>query len=84
MEQGRLVEHQGLAQIATGYGVRPAQVALAWLLRQPGILAIPKASSLAHVHDNRAALDLDLTADDITLLDRSFPAQTKRCPLEML
>lgn len=84
VEQGRLLGHRALAQIAVEYGASPAQVALAWLLRQPGILAIPKASSLAHVRDNRAALDLDLTADDITLLDRSFPAPTKRRPLEML
>lgn len=84
VEQGRLLGRPALAQIAAEHGVSPAQVALAWLLRQPGILAIPKAASPVHVRDNRAALDLDLTADDITLLDASFPRPTKRRRLEML
>jgi diketogulonate reductase-like aldo/keto reductase len=84
VEQGRLLGHRALAQIAAEHGASPAQVALAWLLQQPGILAIPKSSSLAHVRDNRAALDLNLAADDIALLDRSFPKPTKRRPLEML
>jgi diketogulonate reductase-like aldo/keto reductase len=84
VEQGRLLGHRALTQIAMKHGVSPAQVALAWLLRRPGVLAIPKAASLAHVHDNRAALELELTEDDIALIEHSFPKPAKRRPLEML
>jgi diketogulonate reductase-like aldo/keto reductase len=84
VEQGRLLGHRALAQIATKHDVSPAQVALAWLLRRPGVLAIPKAASLAHVRDNRAAMDLELTEDDVALLEHSFPKPARRRPLEML
>ena len=55
-------------------GVTPAQVALAWVLRQPEVIAIPKASRLEHVRENRAALDLVLTAEDLAELDTAAPA----------
>ncbi|WP_081799222.1 aldo/keto reductase [Novosphingobium resinovorum] len=84
VEQGRLLGHEVLGRIASEHGVSAAQVALAWLLRRPGVLAIPKAASLAHVRDNRAAMDLVLTEDAIALLERHFPAPTKRQPLEMI
>jgi diketogulonate reductase-like aldo/keto reductase len=84
VEQGRLLGHRALTQIAMKHDVSPAQVALAWLLRRPGVLAIPKAASLAHVHDNHAALELELTENDIALIEHSFPKPAKRRPLEML
>lgn len=84
VEQGRLLDEPALVKIADQHGVSAAQVALAWLLRQPGVLPIPKAASLAHVWGNRAALDLALSRDDLALLDKSFPKPTRRRPLEML
>jgi diketogulonate reductase-like aldo/keto reductase len=84
VEQGRLLGHRALTQIATKHDVSPAQVALAWLLRRPGVLAIPKAASLAHVRDNHAAMDLELTEDDVALLEHRFPKPARRRPLEML
>ena len=45
-------------------GVTPAQVALAWVLRQDGVCAIPKATRPAHVRENRAALDIRLTSQE--------------------
>ena len=62
----------------------PAQVALAWLLHQEGVIAIPKASSQAHVRENRAALDLTLTDAELTELDRLFPVPGRKTGLEML
>jgi len=59
-------------------------VALAWLLRQEGILAIPKAATPAHLHDNRAALDLRLTDEDLATLDAAFPPPKGPQPLQML
>ena len=84
IEQGRLLHHSALQGVARRHGATPAQIALAWVLRRENIVAIPKAASLAHVRENRAALDLRLTEQDIAELDRAFPPPTGRAPLEML
>jgi len=76
--------HGVLQTISRRHGVTPAQVALAWVLRQPDVVAIPKAVSLEHVNDNRAALDLTLDADDLAQLDAAFPPPTRAVPLAML
>jgi len=84
IEQGRLLNHATLQKIAEQYDATPAQVALAWVLRQPGVVAIPKASNPEHVQENRAALAIHLTKNDLQALDREFPPPTKPVPLEML
>ena len=84
IEQGRLLNHATLQKIAEQYDASPAQVALAWVLRQPGVVAIPKASNPEHVQENRAALAIHLTKNDLQALDREFPPPTKPVPLEML
>ncbi|MGW7488867.1 aldo/keto reductase [Streptomyces sp. NPDC054786] len=84
VEQGRLLGHEALQSLASAHGRSPAQVALAWVLRLDDVIAIPKASSTAHVEDNRAALDLHLTEDDHRLLDEAFPPPTGKQPLELL
>lgn len=84
IEQGRMLRHAGLRGVADRHGATPAQVALAWLLRQDGVIPIPKASSPQHVRENRAALDLTLTAEDLADLDRAFPPPRGPRPLEML
>ena len=84
VEQGRLLAHRGLAAIASERGVTPAQVALAWLLARDGTIAIPKAGSAAHVRENRAAADLDLSGTDLARLDDIFPRPRGPVPLEML
>ena len=60
------------------------QVALAWVLRRAGVIAIPKASNPAHVRDNRAALDLRLTEQDLAELDGAFPPPRRKQGLEIL
>ncbi|HEY3187467.1 MAG TPA: aldo/keto reductase [Solirubrobacteraceae bacterium] len=67
-----------LAEIARERGATPRQVALAFLVRQPGLFAIPKASAAAHVTDNAAAGDLVLTAAEIRRLDAAFPVARGR------
>ena len=84
VEQGRLLGHRALTGIARRHDATPAGIALAWLLSQPGVMAIPKASDPAHVRDNRAALDLRLTPEDIAELDRAFPAPRGPTALEIL
>ena len=84
VEQGRLLANQSLQQLAAQLGATPAQVALAWVLHQDQILAIPKAGRVAHVQENRAAADLRLSSTDLADLDAAFPRPTRRQPLEML
>ena len=68
--------------VAERHGATPAQVALAWLL-QGDVIAIPKASNLDHVRENRGALDLRLTGRDLGDLDEAFPPPRTKVPLEM-
>ncbi len=84
IEQGRIIKDRVLGQIAMRYGVTPAQIALAWVLQQKGVIAIPKASGLEHVRQNRAAVEITLDADDLALLNRAYPAPTAPQSLEML
>ena len=84
VEQGRLLAHTDLAAFAAERGVTAAQLALAWLLAQPGTIAISKAGSANHVRENRAAADLELVAEDLRRLDGLFPRPRGRVPLEML
>ena len=84
IEQGRLLADPALKKIAAAHGVTPAQVALAWVVRNPGVLAIPKAARPEHVRENRAAADLVLTAEDLAALDRAFPPPRRKTSLEML
>jgi diketogulonate reductase-like aldo/keto reductase len=84
IEQGRLLRKPAIQKLAKARGASPAQIALAWLLRQEGVIAIPKASTAAHISDNRAALDLDLTIEELGALDRAFPAPHEPAPLETL
>lgn len=84
IEQGRMLRHKALGEVAAQHGATAAQVALAWLLRQDGMIVIPKASQREHVRENRGALDVKLTADDLAALDRAFPPPKTRTSLGML
>ena len=81
---GRLLKNKTLVEIARRHEATPAQVALSWVLRQPGVIAIPKASDEAHVRANAAALDLRLTAEDLAAIATAFPAPTRKQALAML
>ena len=84
IEQGRILRHAELQTIADRHDATPAQVALAWTIRQDGVIAIPKAGSVAHVRENRGAAGLSLTPEDLALLDRTFAPPASPQPLEML
>jgi diketogulonate reductase-like aldo/keto reductase len=83
IEQGRVLRHPAVTAIAARHRVTSAQVALAWVLRQDGVCAIPRAAKPAHVRENRAALDIGLTLQDLADLDRAFPPPTYKQPLAM-
>ncbi|WP_254897364.1 aldo/keto reductase [Amycolatopsis sp. Hca4] len=84
VEQGRLLEHPALAEVASRHGITPARAALAWVLRSDGMIAIPRAGSPEHVRDNAAALEVQLDEDDVRLLDQAFPPPRTRRALEVL
>ena len=84
LEPTRLLRSRGLADVAAARGVTPLQVALAWVLRLPDVIAIPKASSVEHVRENRQALELTLTAAELDRLDQAFLPPKGKASLEML
>ena len=81
---GRLLRDKALRAVAARHGATPAQIAVAWTLRQPGVVSIPKASDAAHVRQNAAAATLRLTEQDLADLDAAFPPPRRKQPLEML
>jgi diketogulonate reductase-like aldo/keto reductase len=85
VEEGLLTttQHKTIAEIAKRHDATPAQVALAWVIREEGVIAIPKAANVAHVRENRGAVDIKLTARDLELLDESFPAPSEPVPLDV-
>jgi len=84
LEQGRLLGNRALKQVAVARGATPAQVALAWLLQQAGVIVIPKAADLAHVAENCAAADIALAPAEVAALERAFPPPDRKMPLAML
>ncbi len=84
VEQGRLPRSDALAAVAERHDATPAQAALAWVLRRPDVIAIPKAADVAHVRQNRRAADLALTPEDLAEIDAALPPPARKTPLEML
>jgi diketogulonate reductase-like aldo/keto reductase len=84
VEEGRLARHPALAKVAQRLGATPAQVALAWLVRQPQVIAIPKAVKPEHVRENRAAANLVLDAQVLREIDAHFAPPRGKTPLEMI
>ena len=84
IEQGRILGNAALAWVAERHGATPAQVALAWAIRAPGVVAIPRAGSPEHVRENAGALRIELTPGDLADIDRAFPPPTRKRPLEMI
>ena len=83
-EQKRMFNDRTIKLIAAEHGATPAQIALAWVLRDPDLIAIPKASRAEHIRQNRAAFDIQLTDDDLEKLDEIFPPPKRKIPLEMI
>ena len=82
--QGEVLLEPAVEDIADKHGVTPAAVALAWVLRQDGMIAIPKAANLDHVKANAAALSLALEPADLEALDTAFPAPNGPSPLAII
>ena len=84
IEQGRILGHPVLREIAGLLDASPGQIALAWVLRRDDVCAIPRASRTEHINENRAALDIQLDQADLAQLDQEFPPPLRAQPLEVL
>lgn len=73
-----------LKEVARAHGATPHQIMLAWVLRTRKILSIPKAGKVSHVKDNLAAQDIQLSEDELRLINADFPQPTKKEPLDMI
>jgi diketogulonate reductase-like aldo/keto reductase len=84
IDQGALAVDKGLAALAEGLGVTAAQLALAWVVAQPGVVAIPKAVREAHLRENLAAAGLKLGPETLAAIDRLHPPPRRKKPLAMI
>jgi diketogulonate reductase-like aldo/keto reductase len=81
IDQGALSGHAGLADLAARRGITPTQLALAWMLSQPGVMTIPKSSDPERLRHNWKAGAVRLDGDDLAQLDRLFPPPRRKQPL---
>jgi diketogulonate reductase-like aldo/keto reductase len=82
-DRGPLAHDRALKAIADRHGATPAQVALAWLLQLPGVVAIPKSADKGRMTENFGALEVKLTDADLAELDRAFPPPRGKRSLSM-
>lgn len=74
----QLLDSPAVKTVAKNRSLTPMQVLLAFVLQQDNLLAIPRSSSASHVRENLAAAEITLTPEELSLLDRAFPAPD--CP----
>ena len=84
IEQARLLRNPGLTDFARRYRMTPAQAALAWLLRDDDVIAIPNTTRAERLEENLGALEVHLGAEQLAELDRLFPPPTRAQGLQML
>lgn len=80
----QLLTHPLLQEIAQQKGISVAQLLLAWVIRKEGVMAIPKASSTAHVKENALAMQVTLSSEELALINQTFPPPTGKQPLDMV
>jgi len=79
-----MMQDKNLLTVASRHGATPAQILLAFALRQDNLIPIPKAGTPEHVRLNFAALNIVLTEEDLALLERSFPAPKRKTYLDIV
>jgi diketogulonate reductase-like aldo/keto reductase len=84
LDQGHLAKDRTVKVIANRLDATAAQIALAWVLRQEGVVVIPKAAHFERVRENRGALEIELTTEDLEELDEAFPPPTDKTPLQTI
>ena len=84
LEQARLIQNPRLVGLAQRFHLSPAQAALAWLLAQDDVIAIPKTANRERLRENLGALDESLTSAQLRELEQAFPRPAGPRPLETL
>ncbi|MBV8391669.1 MAG: aldo/keto reductase, partial [Alphaproteobacteria bacterium] len=84
LDQGRLLGDAALRKLAGSIGCTPGQLALAWVLAQPGVVTIPKSMTRERVKENIGAVDIKLSPEILAELDKAYPPPKKKQSLEML
>lgn len=79
-----LLADSTVLEIASAHRATAAQILLAWVIHHQGVMAIPKAATVAHVEENAAALNIALTAEDLSRLDKAFPAPGRKVALDVV
>lgn len=82
--RSNLLQHPVVQAVAREYGATPVQVLLAWVIHREGVMAIPKAASIAHVRENAAALEIALGGEALEALEKAFPAPGRKTPLDVV
>jgi len=82
LDQGRLRKPRQLKAVAARHNATPEQVALAWSVRNEGVVTIPKSSNETRLRQNAAAAELLLTPQDLAELDEAFPPPRGSVELE--
>ena len=80
--EGLMLNDKTLRKVAEKHSASPAQIALAWSLRLPDIISIPKAGNISHVEDNFKSLSIELTPEDLKELDIAFPPPSRKIILK--
>ncbi len=81
IDQGALARDTTFATIGRRHQISASSAALAWVLRQPGMIAIPMSASAPHLRENFAAANVDLTAEDLAQVDAQFSPPRRKLPL---
>jgi diketogulonate reductase-like aldo/keto reductase len=84
LDEGALAADRRLAAMASDLGVTASQLALAWVLRQENLCAIPKAGRVEHVRENAKALEIELDEATLREIDRMFPPPSRKQRLEII
>jgi len=84
LDEGRLLHNADLIHIAKAHQATPAQVALAFLKTRSGVISIPKTGSAERARENRDAMDIHLTEENLAELDRLFPPPRRKTRLEII
>lgn len=76
-----MMKNEAVLQVAEEHEASTYQILLAWVMQQPDVLAIPKSSSSKHLLSNLKALDIELTPDDLQILEKAYPKPERKEPL---
>jgi len=81
---GELTRHSVLIDIAQARAATAAQIALAWVMRHPDVVAIPKSTHPQRLEENLRALEIKLTEDELARIDATFPPPRRKRTLAMV